>query len=519
MEVCNATGTSPSCTLGYFTSLGKSLNTTFTDATLVTVSETNPVEYCLVHGMIFGRIGIEVSLPDKAAWNKKLLETGNGGFGGYFQHYYTLFVPPGAPSAVQKGYVLTETDTGHQQAEDDLFDGSWALNNPTAQQDFTYLAVHETALVTKGIIKHYYGSSPKYSYFAGCSTGGRQAMESSQRYPDDFDGIISGAPAYKLTGASMGFAWNQQLEWPDFTAAFTPGPPPNFTTSSTPTLPNSLLMLLSNAINTACGEADGFVSDPPSCDFDPASLLCKAGQDPTTCLTAAQLAVVKRVYGGPQTGTGKNLWFGFAMSGVEANPAAWPEWVTDGTALGFTNYYGFPNAEYGFGRDILRYFVFSDPNWQIDFFDWDGDYLMVNQNLGPENADDVNLTPFMAHRSNLLQFQGWADYALTPYGTIDYYEKVVGKMGQKKVDSFYRLFMVPGMCHCAGGDGPVSADWLTALENWVEKKEEPASIMAAGTSPLDDIPMQRPLCPYPKKAVYTGPAGGDRHLAANFTCQ
>ncbi|HYA42606.1 MAG TPA: tannase/feruloyl esterase family alpha/beta hydrolase [Syntrophobacteraceae bacterium] len=522
MKACNAKATAPSCTLDYFTSLGKELNTTFTDATLIAASAPNP-EYCLVHGKIYGRIGIEVSLPDKAKWNYKFLETGNGGFAGSFQHYFPIFSQ--APSAVYLGYVLAETDTGHQNPN--LFDGSWALNNPTAVEDFHYLAVHETAMVTKGIISHYYGRGPQYSYFAGCSTGGRQAMESSQRYPDDFDGIISGAPAYKLTGAGMGFVWNEQLEYPGFTST---GEYPDFTSTdaaATPTVPNSLLPVLQNAINAECGAADGFVDDPPSCTFNPATLLCSKDQNPATCLSAAQLAMVERVYGGPKTGTGTSLWFGFAMSGVEAYPGlvamgAWPEWIADATYLKYPTFFGIPNAEYGFSRDMMRYLVFGDPNWQIDYFDWDGDYLMVNTNLGPDNADNTNLAPFKAHKAKLLQFQGWADYALTPYGTIDYYEKVVKKMGQNKVDSFYRLFMVPGMCHCMDGYGPVWTDWLAVIEQWVEHGVAPDSIMAAGTSPLDSKPMERPLCPYPEKAEYNGANKGctaDRHNAACFTCQ
>jgi feruloyl esterase len=528
MGVCKTTA--PSCTVGYFNSFGKSVNTTFIDATLEpAVTGTNP-EYCLVHGWISTqkgeKIGIEISLPDKADWNQKLLETGNGGFAGFFQHYYYLFDPSATSqlAAIQRGYVLAETDTGHQDAN--LLDASWALNNPVAQEDFHYLAVHQTAVVAKAMISHYYGSSPKYSYFAGCSTGGRQAMESSQRYPDDFDGIISGAPAANV-GAIIGFAWIQQLEWPDFVATATGGTPP-YATSSTPTLPNSEMILVQNGVLAACDgtgpAADGFINDPSLCNFDPSTLLCPQSST-TNCLTAEQVAVAQRVYNGPQTwdaATQKpaQLYFGFARSGAEANTVgagAWPVWVGD---AGYTPYLGYPNAQYGFAQEWLQYFVFSDPNWQLGWFDFDSDYLMVDQKIGNLNSYNTNLSPFKAHKAKLLQYQGWADTCLTPLGTIDYYTKVVDRMGD--VDGFYRLFMVPGMDHCGGGVGPNTVEWLTALEQWVENKTAPDSIPASGTSPLDQLAMQRPLCRYPKLATFNAKlpnCDNDRHNAACFTCQ
>ena len=510
---------------GLLNSFGKSLNTTFIDAALEpAVAGTNP-EYCLVHGWISTqkgeKIGIEISLPDKTAWNHKLLETGNGGFGGFYQHYYYLFDPSATSqlAAIQRGYVLAETDTGHQDAN--LLDASWALNNPVAQEDFHYLAVHLTAVVAKAMISEYYSSEPEYSYFAGCSTGGRQAMESSQRYPDDFDGIISGAPAANVNAITQ-FAWIQQAEWPDFSATATDGTPA-YTSSSTPTLPNSAMQLVQNGVLAACDTAnDGFISYPPSCNFDPSTLLCTGGKTPPACLTAEQVAVVQRIYNGPQiwdpaTQRMVSIWVGYAKSGAEANPAGWPEWVGN---AGLTPYFGWPNAQYGFAQEWLQYWVFSDPNWQLGMFDIDIDYLVVDQRIGHLNSENTNLAPFGAHKAKLLQYQGWADTCLTPYGTLDYYHKTVKRMGD--VDNFYRLFMVPGMGHCGGGAGTVSADYLTPLENWVEHKTPPDSILASGTSPIDGLAMQRPLCPYPQQAVYnaanTG-CDGDRHNAACFTCR
>lgn len=533
--VCKTKTIGPSCDLDFFSSFGKSVNTTFTDATTIAAqsgSTPNP-EFCLVHGYISTqkgeKIGIEISLPDKAAWNGKLLETGNGGFAGSYQHYYYLFDPaadsyPAATSqyaALNRGYVLAETDTGHQDAN--LLDASWALNKPVLQEDFHYLAVHQTAVVAKAMISHYYGSTPKYSYFAGCSTGGRQAMESSQRYPDDFDGIISGAPAANVNVITQ-FTYMQQAEWPDFTSTPTGAQSaPFYTTSSTPILPNSAMQLVQNAVLTACDtEGDGFLSDPPLCDFEPSSLLCAQGVT-TNCLTAEQVAVVQKIYTGPLTWDPAtqqyvSIWVGFAKSGAEANAAVWPEWIGD---AGLTQYYGWPNAQFGFALEWLQYFVFSDPNWQLSWFDFDSDYLFVDQKIGNLSSYNTNLAPFKAHKAKLLQFQGWADTCLSPYGTLDYYGKVVAKMG--KVDDFYRLFMVPGMGHCGGGPGPNVADYITPLEQWVEQGIAPTSILASGTSPLNGNPaMSRPLCPYPQLAVYNANnqnCDGKRTTAACFTCE
>ncbi len=458
-------------------------------------------EYCLLEGVIGGTIKIEVKLPVVAAWNGNFLMMGNGGFAGNFQH---LFLSEG-PQPLVRGYATVETDTGHVGA---FTDGSWALNDRPAQINFGFLAVHRSAVITKDIIKAYYGTGPRVSYFIGCSRGGGQAMIESQKYPDDFNGIIAGAPAYSWTGFNMGFVWDQQLMWPNWPA------------NTTGTLPNSKLGMLSSAVLAKCadkinGVPDNIITDPRKCDFNPYTDLTKCSDgDQPNCFTLTQIAAIKRVYDGPSNHKGR-VWFGFPVSGVESNTLGWVEWVTYGQPL-FPGS-NFPNAQYAFGRDFMRYFVYSDPSYQIDNFNFETDVKDIAKAEAILDGYDTNLTPFKDRGGKMIMFAGWADYAITPLGTISYYEKVLEKMGKKSdVDDFFRLFLAPGMCHCMGGPGPNTADWMTALEQWVEKGIAPGSIIADGLNPADGKTRTRPLCPYPKVAKYLG--SGDPDVAANFVC-
>jgi hypothetical protein len=469
-------------------------NTVILSATEIEETDFLP-SHCLVYGMIEEEINFAVKLPSE--WNRKLFMGGNGGFAGGFRNW-------GIDTALKRGYATTQTDTGHSA---NRLDASWALDNREAEINFGHRAVHLTVTTVKKILSKYYGSDVQYSYFEGCSRGGGEAMMESQRYPNDFDGVIAGAPAYDWTGSmGLGFVWNQQTMCPD----------------SSPIVPNSKLVLIRNAVIERCdaidGLMDGLIDDPRNCPFDLAIDLpaCQGDVDGMDCFTSAQLAALQKIYSGPSNSNGQ-LYPGFLPCGAEDYPdlIGWSFWFTDGRAI-LQAGFGIdgPNGQYVFGEQFLKYFVYDDPTYDLHNFDFETDVRDLAHAARILNATKTNLRHFKALGHKMIMYQGWADPAITPLGTIDYYEEVLERMGGRaEVEKFFRLFMVPGMLHCSGGPGPNVADWLTALENWVEKGIEPDSIM--GSSQLGD--WTRPLCPYPKVAVYDG--SGSIYDASNFTCE
>lgn len=336
----------------------------------------------------------------------------------------------------------------------------------------------------------------------------------SQRFPGDFDGIIAGAPAWNWPGVGMGFVWNQQTMYPDPYDLYDV------------TVPNSKLPILDAAVVAKCdlidGLIDGLVDDPRNCPFDPALDLpiCADDIDAPDCFTSEQVAAIQRIYDGPSNSRGQ-IYPGFPL-GAEGAFAAWDLWITEGRFI--LQLYGIdpdylvdvPNAQYGFGRDIMRYFVYRDPNYDIHDFDFETGVSDTVRTGAILNADRTNLRPFKVRGGKLLMYNGWADHAITALGTIQYYEKVVMRMGgRENVEDFFRLFLAPGMLHCSGGPGPNIVDYLTALEQWVENGNAPDFLIASG----GDVPDRtRPLCPYPKVAVYDEGCG-DMNNAVCFQCQ
>jgi len=471
------------------------------------VEETQSLpKHCLLYGVIEDEINFELKLP--AEWNQKLYMGGNGGFAGGFRN-------TGINKALSRGYATTQTDDGHTG---NRFDASWALDNRKVQINFGYRAVHLTAKTAKAIVREYYGSHIRYSYFNGCSKGGGEAMTESQRYPEDFDGIIAGAPAYDWTGSmGMGYVWNQQDMYPD-------------SASSTPTVPSSKLGLIQSAVLENCdatdGLVDGLIDDPRNCTFDPAKDLpmCPGDVDGPNCFTTVQLAAIQRIYNGPSNSHGQ-LFPGFLPCGAEAYPniIGWSFWFTDGRAILQALGVDGPDGQYRFGEQFLRYFVYNDPTYEIHNFDFETDVRDLARAAKILNATKTNLRQFKAFGHKMIMYQGWADPAITALGTVKYYEQVVDTMGgRKKVEGFFRLFMVPGGLHCGGGPGPAPdptiADCLPALEEWVENGIAPNSIIASHIDPNTQlVDRTRPLCPYPKVARYNGTGSTDD--AANFSCQ
>lgn len=448
-------------------------------------------------------IKIEVWLPT-AGWNGKFQAQGNGGFAGAID-----FEEMGI--SVMQGYATAGTDTGHAG---NPLDASWALNHPEKIADFGYRAIHEMTLAAKATIQTYYSSAPRYSYFAACSNGGRQALMEAQRFPQDYDGIIAGAPAYFWTHLLTDAIWNAQA------LASEPGS----------YIPSSKLPAIAKAVNDSCdaldGVADGVLNDPRQCHFDPSMMLCKR-DDTDACLTAPQVTALKRLYSGAHDSHGNAIFPGY-LPGAETGDNGWAPWITGeraGASLLFM-----------FGNGFFANMVFSQPGWNYKEVTIDAARGAADQKMAALlNATNPNLSPFRARGGKLIIYHGWNDPAIPAPSTVEYYESAVKAMGEENFDSFARLYMLPGVQHCGGGPGPEAFgslatlhkapdndahhNFLLALEAWVENGEAPSQIIAS-KFPGDDfskpVQMTRPLCPYPTYEKYKGQ--GDTNDAANFIC-
>jgi feruloyl esterase len=421
-------------------------------------------------------IKIEVWLP-AAGWNGKFQAVGNGGWAGTISY-------PAMATALKRGYATSSTDTGHVGAT-----GSFALGHPEKFIDFAYRSEHEMTVKAKAIIDRYYGRAPQRSYWNGCSTGGRQGLAEAQRYPDDYDGIIAGASANPRTYLN---AWQISI------AQAMLKDPASF-------IPPAKYPMIHQAVLAACdaldGVKDGLIADPTRCRFDPKSLECQ-GDDGPACLTRAQVTAASIVMS-----PAKN-----PRTGDEVFPGLEP-----GTELAWAGLVGGPEPV-ATALDQFKYVVFQDPAWDWRTFDLERDLARaVHVDGGTINAINPDLTRFARRGGKLLMYHGWSDGSVAPRASVNYYTSVVKTMGgPAKTGEWVRLFMVPGMGHCGGGEGPNTFDTVAALEQWVEQGKPPDRIIAsrvAGTS----VERTRPLCPYPQVAAYVGTGSIDE--AASFVCK
>ncbi|HEY3820065.1 MAG TPA: tannase/feruloyl esterase family alpha/beta hydrolase [Polyangiaceae bacterium] len=436
-------------------------------------------------------IRFEVAIPEGEAWNGRYEQVGNGAFAGKI-HEGDVFVPLAA------GFAAAGTDDGHEAGP---ADASWALGHPEKVIDFGYRAVKETHDAARAIIEAHTGRAPRFSYFSGCSTGGREALIQAQRYPDDFDGIVAGAPTVAFTHVLLGFAWNvQALE----------ATPASY-------IPRAKLEAIEAAALAACGDEDGVVEDPLACRFDPASLRCK-GADTPKCLTDAQVTALRKIYAGPRNPrTGELLEPGFEP-GAEAEPHGpepdgWSFWIAGGApgAAGKT-------GEYLLGQTFFASMVFGDPKYDLRRLDFDGDVATTDARISAiVDPAATDLGAFARHGGKLIHYQGWEDAVLAPRGSVAYHERVQAKMGD--TSAFYRLFMAPGMLHCEGGRGPNVLATRDAITAWVEHGTPPARLLATkfvDDNPGNSVVRTRPLCPFPQQATWTGT--GDRQRAESYVC-
>lgn len=406
-----------------------------------------PIGFCRVRGVATpvagSRIGFEVWLPEAAHWNGKFLQAGNGGLAGA--------VPvPGLFDGLRRGYATAGTDGGHESP--DGLDASWALGHPERLVDFGWRAVTETERVAKAIVRKGMGRKASRSYFVGCSDGGRDALMAAQRLPREFDGIVAGAPAADWTGLMIGGALIQRELAPPRAL-----------------LPPSKLPALQEAALAACARGEPYVKDPLACRFDPATLQCD-GADSERCLTLPQVEAVRRVYQGMRDPVTHRMLYGLE-AGAEAQPGNWDFWLLASP----TNPIGPAGGSQSIPESFFRYAVRGDKDFT--WADLKPDDLVAVRRLGKDlDAVDPDLRPFRDAGGKLLQYHGWTDAAIPPRGSVAYHEAVANTVGA--TSGFHRLFMVPGMNHCAGGAGPWDVDWLGALERWVELGEAPEQLTA-----------------------------------------
>jgi feruloyl esterase len=410
-----------------------------------------------------------------------MIVTGNGGLGGSINNGGgstrggTPFV-----TNVRAGYVAAMSDTGHGA-------GNTFLMNPESLIDFAYRAEHETADIGKKLIQARYEAPVRRSDFDGCSGGGRQALKAAQMYPGDFDGVLAGSPAAMSIGRAAQAIWIAQA------------------THKTPesALPATKFPIIKQAVLAACDELDGVkdgvLENPRKCTFDPKTLQCP-GADAATCLTAAQVETVRAIYSdvkNPRTG---EVYFPGHEPGSESG------WGTMAGANPFP-----------VGVDVFRYTAFGgDASWDYKTMNFDADMAKAYKNAGIIDALDANLKPFFDRGGKIIQFHGWNDPQISPRSSVMYYEDVVkANGGLSKVQQNHRLFMIPGMAHCGGGDGTSTFDGFTALTQWVEQNKVPETLPASKVENGQAV-RTRPLCSYPATAKYKGTGSTDD--AANFSC-
>jgi feruloyl esterase len=474
-------------------------------------------------------IKIEIWLPE-TTWNGRFLGTGGGGFQGVITYSELA-------SGIQHGFAATNSDLGTGVSGcNPLFCGSDGVTNPLATafgnpgvpstglfghperiKDFGFRAIHLMTLRGKEIANAFYGQNAHKAYFAGCSTGGQNALMEAQRFPDDYDGILAGAPAFNRTHLHMAGLSVWQDTHANASRFIQPGQ----------------MTLINQAALAQCVGRDGgastdqFLTDPRDCHFDPKALLCTGGKVPPACLTADQVTTIQKYYAGAID----------PVNGQVINPGAERGNETDDVrALGLAFQEQLPEPAF----DGLFYWVFGPsfgyPASAVNFanFNFHHDVDTVDDRLAAVlNADSSDLGEFREHGGKLIMYHGWADPLIPSQSSINYFNALVandshgfqqaslatnGNPALRRTQSYARLFMVPGMYHCSGGPGPNTFDALTPLVNWVETGAAPETI--AATKFVNDTPpavqMTRPLCVFPEVAKYSG--SGSTSIAANFTC-
>jgi feruloyl esterase len=448
---------------------------------------------------------VEVWMP-LSGWNGKLQGLGNGGFAGSID-YFEL------GASIAKGYAAVATDTGHTGS---FIDSAWARGHPEKVVDFGYRGVHEMTRVAKAEVQQFYGAGVKRSYFAGCSDGGREALMEAQRYPEDYDGLLAGAPAYN---------WTAQLSAAVVDAQALAATPESF-------IPQEKIATIAEAVVEACdgrdGVKDGILNDPRQCRFNPATIQCN-GNANTNCLTASQVSALRQIYKGLEDGHGKKVFPGY-LPGAESGQWGWgfsitgPAPAQSVTAMLAHGYF----SDMVYGKSDWDYKTFMPESGLLDARERTGDVL---------DALNPDLGAFQKRGGKLILYHGWNDPVVPALATVDYYVAVQAKNGKSATDRFVRLYLMPGVQHCSDGPGAdqvgQSGTWpsedatrnaRTALENWVEKGIAPDALVATKMTgppsvtgePGGQTARTRLLCRYPQSPKYKGT--GDPNKAMSFVC-
>ena len=422
-------------------------------------------------------IKVEVWMPSEN-WNGKLVGVGNGVWAGNIS-YSAMAVP------LSRGYATAATDTGHVGSG---MDAKFAVGHKEKLVDFGHRAIHEMTTNAKSIIKEYYGKEERMSLWVSCSTGGRQGLMEAYRYPEDYDGISAMAPANPMVGLMIGSLWTGYAVMKD----------------DVHKLPMPKIMASNKAYIGQCditdGLKDGIVSDPEICSYHPGIIQCSEKDQQDNCLTAPQVEALRDIYDGVKNPrTGEQVFSGFPPGSEQQLMA-----LTSGTEP-------FPVATSYF-RDI----VFENPKWDFRSFDYDKD-VIASYEAGSDILDvpSDGFSRFFQGGGKLLLSHGWADGLIPAPNTVEFYKAMIADMDPEKAKDSVRLFMVPGMGHCGGGNAPCVLDMLSVIDKWVSEGKAPKSIIASNPPNLN--PMTRPICPYPQVAVYKGPGSTDD--AANFACR
>jgi Tannase and feruloyl esterase len=445
--------------------------------------------FCRVTLTVEPQINIEVWLPI-TTWNGRFQGVGGGGYAGVIS-YSAL------ANALLGGYATASTDTGHSAFIQP--GGSFALNpdgtlNFEVIEDFAFRSEHEMTLKGKDVLRAFYGQKPTFSYWNGCSTGGRQGLMEAQRFPLDYDGILAGAPAINWPKFIPAEFWPQlvMLQAHDF-------------------VPQCKFAAANAAAVAACdgldGVVDGVIGDPRACHFDPASLI--GTSTPCGTITATDADIIRAIWQGPRGPEGEFMWFGL-------EPGA------SFTGLANTRSDGSDGIPFPIATDWIKFFLLQNASW-----DWHTATFTQFEQLFRQSVeeysrviatDDPNLNAFKGQGGKVIIWHGWSDQLIFPRGTVQYYKRVLRAMGgEQRTGEFARLFMAPGVAHCGGGVGPAPADPFGALVNWVEHHEAPDRLLATKTDANGNVTESRPLCPFPAEARYTG--HGSSNDAANFECR
>ena len=447
-------------------------------------------QFCKVSALIGKTINFEVQMPQE--WNRRLLFLGGGGWDGSI-----FLMMSRSPPAELAGYVRVASDGGHQGS---LFDASWAINNPKAQSDFAYLSVHAVLQATNPIVHAYYSEVPKFRYFEGCSNGGREGLISATRFPEDFDGVIAGAPAYNWTALLRAFGRNAQRQ------------------IGTPLNP-AQCRAIDQAVMSLCdkrdGVVDGILSNPAVCNFDPGKLQCGKSGAPDDCLTEPEVTTARTFYSEVRSRSAARVYPAFWPGGESQG---WPVWLTGGGSVMPGTPVSPIGAQQSFYEGMVKYWLMADPSYDVWRFDFDEQATAVRQ-AGLMLDAGADLTAFFALGHKLILWHGASDWAISAQASVDYFDAIPQSVGgASKRDESMVFYVAPSVHHCGGGSGADTFSFTEPLTAWVERGIRPGATrqVARKLDAKGKTLFTRPLCAYPAFPKYKGK--GNVADATSFDC-